>query len=429
MKIKRYLSALLVFLLILFSCSDDKNPTGYSYPDLDPGTKGELLEYEKVATMSKTDIQSLLQNTADSFQSENGEDEINMFSILGMLKNGVSIYKAFYTSETDGEPIVLSGLVLAPEIDSSASHYQYHHGTLLPYEIDDAGGLLDAPSQFEGKVPEGMKEQIETMFFCLLPAAKGYFVSAPDYPGYGISAYVEHPYCYPPDLARTSADMVKASRQLADKISLDLNGKTFLTGVSEGGLVSMITHRFIDNERPSTNVIASFNYAGPYNLSRFFQEFITADGSLQALDLYNWALYTYWKRNQSLFKNDIWTYEINNQEDALDVPSQNPGDIFNNEFINSTTSDSSELVNEINKIDIYSNWDYKGKIFLHHGKTDQTVPPYNTEDAYQYLLDHGANVEKYLYDGNHQTAIFNFFSNMTSDLRYMDNLQQYASQY
>ncbi|HMA63318.1 MAG TPA: hypothetical protein VKP78_11760 [bacterium] len=429
MKLKRHLLIFLSIIFLLFSCSDDKYPAGYTYPDLNPGTKGELLEYEKVTTMSKTDIQNFLQKAADSFQSEDGEDGINMFSILGMLKNGVTIYKAFYTSESDGEPIVLSGLVLAPDIDSSFTQYQYHHGTLLPYEIDDVGGLLDAPSQFEGKVPEGMKEQIETMFFCLIPAANGYFVSAPDYPGYGISAYEEHPYCYPPDLDRTSADMVKASQELADKISLELNGKTFLTGVSEGGLVSLITHRFIDNERPSTNVVASFNYAGPYNLSRFFQEFITADGPLPALNLYNWALYSYWKRNQSLFENDIWIYEVKDQEDALDVPSQNPGAILNHEFINSVMSDSSELVNEINKIDIYSNWEYKGKIFLHHGKDDQTVPAYNTEDAYQYLLDNGANVEKYLYEGNHQTAIFNFFSNMTSDLRYMDNLQYYASEY
>lgn len=426
MKLKVRVLIIAILSIVLLSCDSKKSPSGYQYPDLDPTTRGALLEYSKVKTMSKSQVQSLLQNTADSFEGEEGDDGLNIFTILGQLNNGVTIYRLFYSSEVSDDPVVLSGLILIPDTDTAVAHYQYHHGSLMPFEIKDEGGLLDAPSLFDGKEPKGKKEQVETMLFALIQASNGYFVSAPDYPGYGISQHLEHPYAYPPDLARTSADMLMAARDFANNLSVQLSDKTFLCGVSEGGLVSLVTHRLIDNEYPQLNITASANYAGPYNLSRFFQEFITAADQLDALNLYNWALYTFWKRNKNLFTDKIWTYEVNDQQEAINVPSNLPSDIYTEYFINIARSDTGQLVEEINKIEVYRNWNHQGKIYLHHGKADQTVPVYNTNDAYQYLQQQGADVEKYLYEGNHYTAIFNFFTNMIIDFSHMDRMQYFV---
>lgn len=430
MNIKKCFILLTIICLFLFTCENGKGPTGFEYPDLNPADRGELLEYIEVKTITKSEIQNLIRKASDSFSSGNGQEEINMFAILGMLRNGVTIYKVFYSSKFDDKPVVLSGLVLVPDADdTTVSHFQYHHGSLMPYEGKDVGGLMDAPSLFDGKAPQGKKEQVETMLFCLIPASNGYFVSAPDYPGYGISEHMEHPYCYPPALAKTSADMLLAAKDLSKEIKVTLNARTFLSGVSEGGLVSMVTHRHINNELPNINITASANYAGPYNLSRFFQEFITGKDDLSSLNLYNWALYSYWKRNKNLFPEKIWTYEVNNQEDAIDVPSNKPADIYTQKFINSAHSDTGKLITEVNKMDTYTNWDYSGKIYLHHGNSDQTVPVYNTTDTYEFLKTQGASVEKYLYKGNHYTAIFDFFNNMNSDFQHLDGKQYYASQH
>lgn len=403
-------------IILIISCDKESNPTGYEYPDLDPTNRGELLESVEVATLTKSDIAALLRDAAGSFGSEDGNGGgINLFAILGLIKNDVTIYKVFYSSMYDDEPVVLSGLVIAPVVDTLTTHLQYHHGSLRPYEIKDQGGLLDAPSKFEGEAPSGKKEQIETMLLCLIPASRGYFVSAPDYPGYGISEHKEHPYCYSPALAKTSADMFLAARELSASIKLDLNDKNLLTGVSEGGLVSLATHNTINKEYPSIEITASSNYAGPYNLAKFFQYFITQEEDLASLELYNWALYTYWKRNKSLFTDSIWTYQVQNQDDALEVPSNFPADIYTAEFINSAISDTGKLISEIQKMNVYRNWYNKGLVYLHHGVSDQTVPIFNTDSAYANLVSQGVNVERYRYSGNHTTAVVEYFINTMND--------------
>jgi hypothetical protein len=59
MKLRVRVLIIAILSIVLLSCDSQKSPSGYQYPDLDPTTRGALLEYSKVKTMSKSQVQSL----------------------------------------------------------------------------------------------------------------------------------------------------------------------------------------------------------------------------------------------------------------------------------------------------------------------------------------------------------------------------------
>lgn len=79
-------------------------------------------------------------------------------------------------------------------------------------------------------------------------AGQGYAVVASDYLGYAKSAYSFHPYLHADSEATATIDAIRAARQVAKEKGQALSGKLMLYGYSQGGHVSMATHKAIETD-------------------------------------------------------------------------------------------------------------------------------------------------------------------------------------
>lgn len=97
-------------------------------------------------------------------------------------------------------------------------------------------------------------------------ASQGYAVVVPDYLGLGSSPGYPA-YLHARSEATCVVDALRAGRLLCASNKVTLNGQVFLSGYSQGGHVTMATHREIERAHPEEfSVTASAPCAGPYDL-------------------------------------------------------------------------------------------------------------------------------------------------------------------
>jgi len=158
--------------------------------------------------------------------------------ITDALPEGAVGWRILYTSVgVDGEPIVVSGVVAAPEGASSAPRpvLAFAQGTIGNLPVC---GIGHTRTPFAG-IPE-----IDTMI------AEGYVVVSTDYPGRGTSGV--HPYLIGEVAAASVLDAVRAARQLDANAS-----ESFVVwGRSQGGHSSMWTAQLAAQYAPELNLVA-----------------------------------------------------------------------------------------------------------------------------------------------------------------------------
>lgn len=156
------------------------------------------------------------------------------------------------TPNVDGTMVVASGLVIVP--DPPAQKYSlvsFQHGTMVKRE--------EAPSY---------PETCDYVPFLREFAGKGkrYVVAMPDYIGLGHSP-VRHPFLHADTEASSCLDMLRATRTLCAQLGVQLNGKLFLTGYSQGGHATMALQRLVERDYAAEfPITASAPGGGPYDL-------------------------------------------------------------------------------------------------------------------------------------------------------------------
>lgn len=104
----------------------------------------------------------------------------------------------------------------------------------------------------------------ETQYSLAFFAAQGYITIMPNYAGYDSSSLPYHPYQNADQQSQDVIDAINAGRKVLAAVSTSTreNGKLFLTGYSQGGYVSMATHRAM--QARGMTVTASANASGSY---------------------------------------------------------------------------------------------------------------------------------------------------------------------
>ena len=208
---------------------------------------GKLVNYEPAQEFTSLDVAEAI---IDAF-SNTGIDVSEMIA----NSNAVTAYSIEYgTTDVDGSLIIVSGLVGFPS--PSGGEYpvvQYHHGTQFNNQ--------DVPSN-----PDRSPEALGCM---AVFAGHGYIASLPDYIGQGKST-VKHPYFHIESEATSSADMLKAVKELCTRLAVQTNSKLFILGLSQGGQVTMALQKLLEAsplEQPF-HLTASTPIAGPYDLPK-----------------------------------------------------------------------------------------------------------------------------------------------------------------
>lgn len=189
------------------------------------------------------------------------------------MQFGVRQYKMVYTStDLDGNPATLSGLLLIPDQPSWIfPSLIYQHGTV--------GSPEDVPSNLQGGYELGM-----------VFAGRGFITYAPDFLGLGESD-VFHPYVHAESEALAAIDMLYAGGELGNDLFSDLtiipNDQLFITGYSQGGHAAMAAYKYIQEEYSNDfDVTAAAPMSGPYDISG-----VMKDLSLTTTENYSFPAY------------------------------------------------------------------------------------------------------------------------------------------
>lgn len=164
----------------------------------------------------------------------------------------VDYYRLTYnTVDVAGEPTVASGGVAIP-VSSECNHFPmivYCHGTVLKQY--DVPGFENSES-----------------FVTKAIAATGYISIAPDYLGLGENPGI-HPYVHAESEATATIDLIRATREFLEEISVEDNGEVFVTGYSQGGQAAMATLKYAEENglNEELGIVAGAPCSGPYNLS------------------------------------------------------------------------------------------------------------------------------------------------------------------
>lgn len=166
----------------------------------------------------------------------------------------------YVTVDPQGTTVTASAGLLVPVGDATCSQgrplVSFQHGT-------------SDTNTFEGANAGGTLSQTLAMYF----VSHGYVVVVPDYLGYGASIGHYHPYVVAEAEADTVIDAVRAARNWfasTDGVAsgVTLNSQLFLSGTSEGGYVTMATHRTMERDFPDEfQITADVPVSGPYDLA------------------------------------------------------------------------------------------------------------------------------------------------------------------
>lgn len=389
----------LFFILILFiglssSCKDTNAIVNVNPPSTD---RGYLVSYSNTGSMTANEVISAGVEEGDISQYTNRD---------------LDFYSIVYNSLNNGKLEEVSGLVMIPKgITNELDIIQHHHGTIIP---GDEGA---EPSTYEG----GMSGSSEMYFIGATMASNGYVVSMPDYVGYGVTLEKEHPYTVHHELAEVSVDMLRATKQLLETLSLEYSNNVFLTGWSEGGGAGLATHKYLQEKYPNEFMIkGSSLFAGPYDYFSFVKDILEKRNlEDEELSIYSWSLYALNNYDETLNRetNSIWNYTVNNQIDALDIPSLKPAEIFQNNFMDAVQNETdTDWVKAMKENTLIEGWTPQGHLFFHSGTLDLIVPHYNSVNAHEHFKSLNVNSTLYEYPGeDHYTPLYQYVTTTIDD--------------
>ncbi len=304
------------------------------------------------------------------------------------IKTDAQIYKMVYNTTYNGEAIQASGLIGIPvENDVPLPIISVYHGTLVKH--------ADAPSVASGD-------------YLLLTAlaTTGAITLVPDFSGFGSSTNVLHPYFVEEGEAVPAVDMILATQELMEDSAIVWNSKLLLTGYSEGGYVTLATHKYLQEHKElGLEVTASAAGSGAYDqvhmknyffeLENYDQPFYLAyaiyasqkyDNVEEPLEIFFQQPYA--DKIPSLFDGSKGSAEINS-ELTTHVPS-----LLQPEFLeNSETNPVFARFEAQIRDNSLTNWTPQAPVRFYHGGADVTVPKENSEATLAQLIKNGATEE------------------------------------
>lgn len=357
---------LLLFMCIAPSCTDE-----------DTGPKRIVL----------IDSKLLLNRTAHELRTYLAASTIDIDENL--LQYDVDVYKVSYKTTYKGSDVTASGIVVLPRTEDEVPMISFQHGTIVS----------------QNAAPTGLPLNSNELILYAALSSTGFIGVMPDYIGFGDSKLFFHPYYVEDATAQPVIDNLKAASEWAAEKDVKFNQRLFLAGYSQGGYVTMATHKEIEaNPVSGFNLIASFPAAGGYDVKGMQEYFFEQETyqqpyyigyvALSYKSFYSWNENTitqffkepYGSRMSSLFNGTNGSGEINAQLTNT-IP-----DLIQEDLLLNIDNDSQYdfLVDAFNENSLLD-WTPTIKMFMYHGDADITVPYQNSVDTYNYFISQGAS--------------------------------------
>ncbi len=386
MKLKALISklaaAVMLIALSVTSCKKDDVTGHYSY----------YVSKERSISYTRDYVTTLL-----------GAASVTMPDVAALkpyVSSGVDCYRVVYKTTVNGQDIDASGLVCVPSDPGEYPVLSFQNGTNTVNSL--------APTEDPSSYLYQMIEMVASM---------GYVVTIADYPGFGESSQIPHPYLVKEPTVKSLVDLLFAVKEMAsdDLPGISLKNDYSLIGYSQGGWATLALDNAIELDYSNDfNLTGSVCGAGPYDPSMLFAGMVSqVTYTMPVYICYIINAYAAYQQftnpvtdilNEpyadilsSLFDGTRTSDQINDQlNDTLSVlltPSFMSG--FNN------SNDYASVRDALAKNSVTA-WQTQKPLLLIHGEDDTTVSPVSTETMYDDMLKAGTSpdlIEKVIIPG------------------------------
>lgn len=389
-RISRRLSlVVLIVSVMVASCRKEDNGKQYSY----------FISKQKTISYDQNHINALIDAVSIAVPEAS--------SIKPLVNDGIDIYKVVYKSTINGSSINLSGLVCVPVKAGDYPVISFQNGTNTQNS--------QAPTEFPGNFVYQMVEVIASM---------GYIVVIADYPGFGESKQIAHPYLVAQPTVRSLVDLLYTVREMStsELPGISVKNEFYLLGYSQGGWSTLELHKALELDYHNDfNLKGSCCGAGPYNIYLLLEGMVRNDTYpmpvyigyiLNAYSAYHQFTNPvsdimnepYASKLPSLFTGQLSSGQINAQL-TTSIPA-----LINADFLTGFASSSkySTVRNALNDNSI-AGWHTNIPLLMVHGLNDKYVDPSATENMYAAMIQAGSSgdvVKKVMIPGvDHNTGV------------------------
>ncbi len=358
-------------IITVSSCKKDDYRPVYDY----------FVSEELAVTYSTTSINNMLDAGVQLYP---GLTDIKQF-----VESDVNVHKIVYNTTVDGEVIEASGLVCVPVTPGAYPVLSFQNGTNTVNEY--------APSEYVINPNYQLVEYIASM---------GFIVMIPDYPGFGESGNIPHPYLIAEPTISSVVDMLYALNESYEYefTGIELKNEYYLLGYSQGGWATLNIHKAIELDYSGDfDLAGSVCGAGPYNMLDLFNEMTdSVEYQIPAYLGYIVNAYSYYNQFtnsvcdifkspycenlSSLYNGTLSISEINDQLTTV------ISDLFNNDFLTGfESSPSYSSVREALISNSVSAWITEKPVLFIHGSGDTHVSVTATEIMYDAMVEAGTS--------------------------------------
>lgn len=383
---KELILRLFMFLTVVFSfttsCTKEEHEPVNSY----------LVSDELAVTFTTASINSIIDLAA-------GQDP-SISSLKQYVKSDVKVYKIVYKTSVGGEKINASGLVCVPVNQGDYPVMSFQNGTNTLNTM--------APSEFPLNNAYVLVEIIASM---------GFVVIIPDYPGFGESVNVPHPYLVSQPTVTTIVDMFHAAEEFDHSNLPDITIKNdyYLIGYSQGGWATLALHKALEKDFSNDfNLMGSACGAGPYDIDLLFNAMVNETNySMPVYIGYIFNAYSSYRQisnpvseifNEPYASLISTLYNGNMSFEQINTRlSTSISTLLNPSFIAGfATSDKYASVRKAFKDNSIEAWHTYKPLLLIHGGNDTHVNPVTTETMYNEMIQAGTSaaiIEKIIIPG------------------------------
>ena len=322
---------------------------------------------------------------ADAISESNPE----VLDIEPLIVYDVTVYKIVYKTTVNNQEINASGLVCIPAVSGDYPVISFQNGT----NTVNAYAPSESPSDYSYQMIE-------------LIASLGYIVVISDYPGFGASASIPHPYLIKEPTVRSLVDNLYAVKELAasELPGINLINEYYLLGYSQGGWATLALHKALEADYSEDfDLIGSACGAGPYNIYLLLQGMINVP--VYPMPVYiGYIVNAYYAYNQftnpvsDIFNepyasrlSSLYTGLLNSSQINSQLTTSIP-DLINADFLTGFESASryASVREALNNNSIQAWHSYKSLLLL-HGENDKDVDPVATENIYSDMIEAGTS--------------------------------------
>jgi len=367
--ILKHAALILIVLSALTSCSKNDNGQRYDH----------FVSKELAVSYTKVYISNLLNIISGTLP------EVD--SLKPLVESDVDIYRMVYKTTIDGHMINVSGLICTPKTPGDYPVLSFQNGTNTLNS--------NAPSEFAIDYPYQMVEIIASM---------GYVVLIADYPGFGESAQVPHPYLIKEPTVQSLVDMLFAAKEAAisELPGVTLKNEYYLLGYSQGGWATLALHKALELDYSNDfELKGSACGAGPYNIYNLMKGMMNVESYTMPVYL-GYIINSYISYNQftnpasdifnepyasrlgSLYTGFLTSDQINSQL------TESIAGLINADFLSGyATSPEYATVREALNNNSITPWHSYTPLLLIHGGGDTQVNPVSTENMYSGMIQAG----------------------------------------